>query len=405
VINASVWDDDGNAFFMLQRAGAFCKVSVGSDGSASGLVVEIFQQHGLDCAVVAGTGGHKHYALALSVNTLPDGSADCDSTTYDHTNKNLCPSDKTWRAPRHNSLHQGVSPSSVLWTARIALPPNVSIRKVARGGDSGYGVDLKIGGNVINASVWDDDGNAFFMLQRAGAFCKVSVGSDGSASGLVVEIFQQHGLDCAVVAGTGGHKHYALALSVNTLPDGSADCDSTTYDHTNKNLCPSDKTWRAPRHNSLHQGVLPSSVLWTARIALPPNVSIRKVPRGGDSGYGVDLKIDSNVVDANVWDDDGNAFFMLQRGEAFCKVSVGSDGLAPGLVVEIFQQHSLDCTVVAGTGGPKDYALRLSVNTLLDGSADCDSTSYDDTHKKKLCPTSKTWRAPKMRTPQTTIVV
>merc|ERR1712232_372542 len=102
------------------------------------------------------------------------------------------------------------------------------------------------------------------------------------------------------------------------------------------------------------------AALWTAHIACPAKASIHKAHRGGDPGFGVDLTINGSKLDADVWDDDGDAYFMLSQGNASCKVSVGSNGLGPGLEVEVFQQRGLMCNVVNSTGGPTVYALVLS---------------------------------------------
>merc|ERR1712217_474132 len=117
---------------------------------------------------------------------------------------------------------------------------------------------------------------------------------------------------------------------------------------------------------------------YEAIITLPANTSIRRSRRGNDPGYGVDLKVRGNQVDAGVWDDDGDAFFTVSRATDFCKISVGSNGLGPGLMVEIFQQHGLVCTVMSSSDGPKQTTLKLTVDSTSDGMADCNSTFCPD---------------------------
>jgi len=274
-----------------------------------------------------------------------------------------------------------------LWAAQIGLPPNVSVRKVHRGGDSGYGVDLKIKNHTIDVNVWDDDGDAFFMLRHGNSFCKVDVGSDGQQPGFKLEVFEQHGLVCSVASGIQGSKQYTLTLLAFAQLDGNTDCDSTT--EGTENGC--DKVWRAPQAKAslLQRKVSQPIALWAAQIGLPPNVSVRKVHRGGDSGYGVDLKIKNHTIDVNVWDDDGDAFFMLRHGNSFCKVDVGSDGQQPGFKLEVFEQHGLVCSVASGIQGSKQYTLTLLAFAQLDGNTDCDSTTEGT---ENGC--DKVWRAP-----------
>merc|ERR1719473_525418 len=92
------------------------------------------------------------------------------------------------------------------------------------------------------------------------------------------------------------------------------------------------------------------------------------------------MNITGNVVDALVWDTDGDAFFEIRRGSAACKVDVGSNGLGPDLYVEVFEQHGLDCTVVAARGGPKDYVLSMAAEVSTDGSIDCDNSCNNSWH-------------------------
>merc|ERR1712190_162079 len=195
-----------------------------------------------------------------------------------------------------------------------------------------------------------------------------------------------------VASGTGGPKDFAIALSVDTTLDGTGDCDSTTCPDgacpaNTEHLC--NKTWRAPEGSLLQRKIRQPLALWAAQIRLPPNVSVRKVHRGGDSGYGVDLKIKNHTIDVDVWDDDGDAFFMLRHGNSFCKVDVGSDGPQPGLKLEVFEQHGLSCSVANAIQGSKQYTLTLLALAQPDGSTDCDSTTEGTEHG---C--NKVWRAP-----------
>lgn len=283
-------------------------------------------------------------------------------------------------------------PSWAIWTAKISFPADVTIQRTKRSGAEGWGVDLNISASSVDASIWDKDGDGLFMLTRGSAFCKVDVGSAGLGPGLKIEIFEQHGLDCGVAVGTGGPKDYAVTLSAVTRLDGSADCHSDPYVGT---PC---KVWRPPSREVLSPRVAqkpPSWSLWTATIGVLSDTSISKVPRSGDQGWGVDLNISLSIVQANVWDADGSAFFMLTRGGASCKVSVGSNGLGPGLEVEIFQQHGLVCNVASGTGGPTNYLVTLSADLMLNPDADCDSTYCPDgacpSNTRHLC--NNTWHA------------
>merc|ERR1711870_91400 len=110
---------------------------------------------------------------------------------------------------------------------------------------------------------------------------------------------------------------------------------------------------------------------------------------------GVDLKVHDTAVFANVWDTDGDAYFMLADKGAACKVSVGSNGLGPGLMIEVFQQRGLACKVTANSGGPKMYTIVLSAEIMPDHHADCDSTYCPDgacpDHTSHMC--NNIWRA------------
>merc|ERR1711972_78578 len=103
---------------------------------------------------------------------------------------------------------------------------------------------------------------------------------------------------------------------------------------------------------------------------MPPNVSFQKTKRGVDDGWGVDLAVNNSNVDAAVWDDDGDAFFVVTKGSFFCKVRVGSDGPGPGLVVETYEQKGLNCSVANITAGPTAFTFVLSADVIGGGRAD-----------------------------------
>merc|ERR1712087_394870 len=112
----------------------------------------------------------------------------------------------------------------------------------------------------------------------------------------------------------------------------------------------------------------------------PPNVVINTTQRGEDPGYGVDLLIKSQSVTAMVWDDDGDAFFVLQSGSAFCKIDVGSNGLGPGLEVEVFEQKGMDCQISGhATMKKNNYQVAVTMTFAPNGGADCKERS--DTEK------------------------
>jgi hypothetical protein len=268
------------------------------------------------------------------------------------------------------------------------LPADVTAKATPRGDDPGYGVDLVFRpGHVIKASVWDDDGDNFFELRKGDAYCKISVGSNGLGPALQIEVFQQHGLVCTFKA-TGGPKDYAVYFIADLYTDGVANCDSDEADSSSSKH-PCAPAWVAP---TKLQAAPASWALWTARFQLPAHVVAKKTQRGDDPGYGVDLAFrPGHVVKASVWDDDGDNFLELRKGDAYCKISVGSNGLGPALQIEVFQQHGLVCTFKP-TGGPKDYAVTVIAERDTEAVANCQSDEADRSTSKHPC--APAWVAP-----------
>eukprot|EP00929_Paragymnodinium_shiwhaense_P078818 TRINITY_DN4088_c0_g1_i1.p1 TRINITY_DN4088_c0_g1~~TRINITY_DN4088_c0_g1_i1.p1 ORF type:complete len:609 (+),score=173.22 TRINITY_DN4088_c0_g1_i1:59-1885(+) len=403
-------DDDGDAYFVMQRGDASCKFDIGCDPMQDGFKIEVFQQTGLDCQVSKGVRHGDDFVVSTSISEKLDGTANCDSSFGDSSGAKC--DDKVWRFRPSRlaaaSASDAKPESWALWTAKLQLPEGATARKIPRGGDHGYGVDLSITDRTVDANVWDDDGDAFFEVSKGSGSCSIDVGSNGLGPGLTVEVFKQKGLQCQVSRSTGGPKDYVLSLAADDDLAGSADCDSTLCpggacpEQTAK---PCSSTWHAPSQVASTKTALRSSgapaswALWTAKLSLPSDVTFKKVGRAGDGGYGVDIKnvkyATHQEVDASIWDDDGSAFFEVRRGAKSCKLSVGSNGLGPGLEVETYQQRGLECSVLTGTGGPKDYKLTMVVRAANGQATDCDSTACPDgacpAGTKNLC--NKVWRA------------
>jgi len=223
--------------------------------------------------------------------------------------------------------------------------------------------------------VWDDDGDGFFEISRGNAYCKVDVGSNGLGPGLQVMVYEQRGMDCRI-SGRGGPTTFQLKLAIKLVPSGDADCKERADTEE-----PCHKPWQPP---SLTLAP-PSWALWNATFRLPEGVVVKKCQRAGDPGYGVDIVIKNRSVEASVWDDDGDGFFEISRGNAYCKVDVGSNGLGPGLQVMVYEQRGMDCRI-SGKGGPTTFQLELAIQLAPNGNADCKERA--DTED----PCHKAWR-------------
>eukprot|EP00927_Polykrikos_kofoidii_P054959 TRINITY_DN49286_c0_g1_i1.p1 TRINITY_DN49286_c0_g1~~TRINITY_DN49286_c0_g1_i1.p1 ORF type:complete len:466 (-),score=67.21 TRINITY_DN49286_c0_g1_i1:374-1771(-) len=261
-----------------------------------------------------------------------------------------------------------------LWSVKISLPDGLIARKTQRGGDHGYGVDLKFEPRQqrVKAIGFDDDGNAFFELRaRNDAFCKIDVGSNGLDPGLQIMVFAQHGMSCNI-SGHRGFRTFNVNITAELTSDDSVECRERT-EIENPCLPP----WKPLATKSPP----PSWALWTAIISLPRGSVVKRTHRGQDPGYGVDIAFHGKgtstpVVEGRVWDDDGSGFFEVFQGNSSCKIDVGSNGLGPKLQVMVFMQNGLDCRI-AGDGGPKTFNLALRTALVEDATADC--TEKEDT--------------------------
>merc|ERR1719401_3058365 len=162
-------------------------------------------------------------------------------------------------------------------------------------------------------------------------------------------------------------------------PSGNVDCKEKADTEE-----PCHKAWQPPLILAP-----PSWALWNATFQLPEGVVVRKSQRGGDPGYGVDIIIKNRTVEARVWDDDGDGFFEISHGNAYCKVDVGSNGLGPGLQVMVYEQRGMDCQI-SGRGGPTTFQLKVAMKLAPNGNADCKEKA--DTEE----PCHKAWQPPSL---------
>ena len=72
-------------------------------------------------------------------------------------------------------------------------------------------------------------------------------------------------------------------------------------------------------------------------------VALNGTQRAGDPGWGVDIKIDGEVVRTSIWDTDGDGFFQMRLGDKYCKIDAGSEGLGPGAQMQVFEMNGLAC--------------------------------------------------------------
>merc|ERR1712196_46785 len=113
-----------------------------------------------------------------------------------------------------------------------------------------------------------------------------------------------------------------------------------------------------------------------------PKANVTKTVRGTapdiDPGWGVDLMFSGRdpsgdqTVHTTIWDDDGDGFFQVQVGDAYCKVDSGSNGLAPGATAEVFEQAGLKCSLTqirAHLDGSSCFKFKISLNETH--AADC----------------------------------
>jgi len=266
--------------------------------------------------------------------------------------------------------------------AHLDFPPGVVLSRTTRFNESGSGVHLTFNDGSVDASFLGLSGDAYLVVSKGEAFCKIDVGLDPASAAMTVEVYEQQGLDCRVVSSTGGEEgsdgpeHYRLKMSADDTQGYASDCDSAT-----DSAC--QTRWRS---------VSPQEPEWSAHIEFPEGVVLRKARRAGDLGYGVDRNMTGRIIDAGIWDDDGDAFFKASRGHAFCEIRVGSNGLGPGLEVEVYEQRGLDCQVVSSSGGPVSYALSMSADATRGHKVDCHSPAPGVSYPEAPC--HSTWAAP-----------
>lgn len=259
-----------------------------------------------------------------------------------------CPA--PWKVPNLDLAEFNVS---------VLVPDGVAVTKTNRSGDTGAGAVISIHSGGIDVNVQDDDGDAFFQVKRGENLCKVDVGSDGNAPGPVARIFEERGMRCTFLPGA---HLFNLALHVQEVSDGSADCPQPTSLAT-KTMWPPAKgcpaPWKVPNFDLDHFNV---------SVSVPDGVTVTKASRNGDTGAGADLHIRSGGVDIRVWNDDGDAYFQVKRGENMCKVDVGSDGEAAGPFARVFEERGMRCTFLEGV---HRFNLAMRSEDVSDGSADC----------------------------------
>jgi hypothetical protein len=323
----------------------------------------VYEQRGMDCQL-SGSGGPTTFQMKLAMKLAPNGDADCKERADTEE-----PCHKAWQPP---SLTSSSPPAWALWNATFNLPKGVVVKKSPRSSDPGYGVDIVIHNRTVEARVWDDDGDGFFEVSYGSASCKVDVGSNGLGPGLQVLVYEQRGMDCQI-SGWGGPTFFQMKLAMKLAPNGDADCKERADTEE-----PCHKAWQPPSLTSAP----PDWALWNATFELPKGAIVKKSQRSSDPGYGVDIVIISQTVEARVWDDDGDGFFEVAYGDASCKVDVGSNGLGPGLQVMVYEQRGMDCQI-SGSGGPTTFQMKLAMKLAPNGGSDCKerADTEDPCHK------------------------
>lgn len=116
---------------------------------------------------------------------------------------------------------------------------------------------------------------------------------------------------------------------------------------------------------------------------LPHGAKVKNATRSTDKGYGVDLDFSTDgMVKASIEDDDGDAFFEVLVNNGSCKVDVGSNGLGPGLTVEVYAQKNLLCEVAGvATKQEADYLVTLTAEHQQNLMCD----QEDETGTGELC--------------------
>merc|ERR1711907_736289 len=108
------------------------------------------------------------------------------------------------------------------------------------------------------------------------------------------------------------------------------------------------------------------------------SANISKTYRGGgddkDPGYGVDMDFskgtDEQLVHTTITDTDGDGFFQVQMGAAYCKVDSGSNGLDPGPSAEVFEMSGLQCMMKTSANQPNGcFQIGIFLNQTHD--SDC----------------------------------
>merc|ERR1711939_142882 len=139
--------------------------------------------------------------------------------------------------------------SSVLFAFSLAMPhtalTNVgcidfqvhsdvaNVTKTFRGSgdhkDPGWGVDMIFSGRsageqTVHTSIWDTDGDGFFMIQVGKNYCKVDSGSNGLAPGATAEVFEISGLKCTLTSTTSVPQSGCFKFGVFLNETHAADC-------------------------------------------------------------------------------------------------------------------------------------------------------------------------------------
>merc|ERR1712086_953370 len=137
------------------------------------------------------------------------------------------------------------------------------------------------------------------------------------------------------------------------------------------------------------------SVDFQVRVTHRTTFNVTTTHRTTDPGWGVDLKFKGNRgIHADIWDTDGDAFFKIAVGDAYCSIEVGSDGEEPGAVVSVFESHGLACSFKQEKGKGTHY--NVVINAELSHAHDCSGTPTQP-GKGPKCP-SETRLAPDAET-------